>query len=180
MPMGPFVLADEVGLDVGYKVAKVLEDAYGERMKVSDILDRVYHQLNLLGKKAGKGFYIHGVKKREVNEEVKALVFSKRNFDEKEIIDRAMLIMINEAAMCLEEGIVDNAQYLDMAMIMGTGFPPFRGGLLKYADSLGLDSIVISLKALAKNHGLRFEPAKLLLSMAKNNETFYTVAESTK
>ncbi|PHR57314.1 MAG: hypothetical protein COA44_06335 [Arcobacter sp.] len=173
MPIGPFVLADEVGLDVGYKVAKVLEDAYGDRMKVSNILDRVYHQMNLLGKKAGKGFYIHTAKKREVNDAVKALVFSKRAFDEQEIIDRAMLIMINEAAMCLEEGIVDNAQYLDMAMIMGTGFPPFRGGLLRYADSLGLDSVVISLKALEKNHGLRFKPAKLLVSMAKNKETFY-------
>ncbi|HIC42731.1 MAG TPA: hypothetical protein EYO73_00070, partial [Sulfurimonas sp.] len=173
MPMGPFILADEVGLDVGYKVAKVLEDSYGERMKVSDILDRVYHQMNLLGKKGGKGFYIHGSKKPQVNKEVKALVFSKRAFDKQEVIDRSMLIMINEAAMCLEEGIVDNAQHLDMAMIMGTGFPPFRGGLLRYADTIGIDSVVISLKALAKNHGLRFVPAKILVAMAENKETFY-------
>lgn len=173
MPMGPFVLADEVGLDVGYKVAKVLEDAYGERMKVSDILDRVYQQMNLLGKKNGKGFYIHGAKKREVNPAVKNLVFSKRIFDEQEIIDRAILIMVNEAAMCLQEGIVENAQYLDMAMVMGTGFPPFRGGLLRYADSIGIQSIVITLDSLAKNHGVRFEPAKLLRDMAKNKHTFY-------
>jgi 3-hydroxyacyl-CoA dehydrogenase/enoyl-CoA hydratase/3-hydroxybutyryl-CoA epimerase len=173
MPMGPFVLADEVGLDVGYKVAKVLEDAYGERMKVSSILDRVYHQMQLLGKKSGKGFYIHSGKKRVANDAVKALVYSKRNFDEKEIIDRSILIMVNEAAMCLQEGIVENAQYLDMAMIMGTGFPPYRGGLLRYADSLGIESIVITLQSLAKNHGIRFEPAKLLLDMAKNGKTFY-------
>lgn len=173
MPMGPFVLADEVGLDVGYKVAKVLEGAYGERMKVSSILDRVYQQMQLLGKKSGKGFYIHSGKKREVNAEVKALVFSKRQFDEQEIIDRAILIMINEAAMCLQEGVVDNAQYLDMAMVMGTGFPPFRGGLLRYADSLGIHSIVIRLETLAKNYGVRFEPAKLLIDMAKNKKTFY-------
>lgn len=172
MPMGPFTLADEVGLDVGYKVAKVLEEAYGERMKVSSILDRVYQQMQLLGKKSGKGFYIHG-KKREANAEVKKLVYSKRQFDEKEIVDRALLIMINEAAMCLQEGIVDNAQYLDMAMVMGTGFPPFRGGLLRYADAVGIDSIVITLESLAKNHGIRFEPAKLLLDMAKENKTFY-------
>ncbi len=173
MPMGPFVLADEVGLDVGYKVAKVLEDAYGERMSVSPILDRVYQQMQLLGKKSGKGFYIHSGKKREVNGEVKSLVFSKRQFDEQEIIDRAMLIMINEAAMCLQEGIVKNAQYLDMAMIMGTGFPPFRGGLLKYADAMGIEHIVITLQSLAKNYGIRFEPAKLLVDMAKADETFY-------
>jgi len=173
MPMGPFVLADEVGLDVGYKVAKVLEDAYGERMAVSSILDRVYQQMQLLGKKSGKGFYIHRGKKREVNSEVVALVFSKRSFDEQEIIDRATLIMINEAAMCLEEGIVENAQYLDMAMVMGTGFPPFRGGLLRYADSIGITNIVMTLEALSKNHGIRFEPAKLLREMAKQNKTFY-------
>jgi len=172
MPMGPFTLADEVGLDVGYKVAKVLEGAYGERMKVSPILDRVYQQMQLLGKKSGKGFYIHG-KSREVNEEVKRLVFSKRLFDEKEVVDRALLIMVNEAAMCLQEGIVDNAQYLDMAMVMGTGFPPFRGGLLRYADAVGIESIVITLESLAKNHGIRFEPAKLLLDMAKDKRTFY-------
>jgi len=172
MPMGPFILADEVGLDVGYKVAKVLEDAYGERMKVSSILDRVYQQMQLLGKKSGKGFYIHG-KKREANEEVKRLVFSKRLFDEKEVVDRALLIMVNEAAMCLQEGIVDNAQYLDMAMVMGTGFPPFRGGLLRYADAVGIDSVVITLESLAKNHGIRFKPAKLLLDMAKDKRTFY-------
>ena len=117
--------------------------------------------------------YIHDAKKLAANDAVKALVFSKRQFDEKEIIDRAMLIMVNEAAMCLEEGIVDNAQYLDMAMIMGTGFPPFRGGLLKYADSIGIESIVIKLHSLARHHGLRFEPAKLLLDMAKNAKTFY-------
>ena len=172
MPMGPFTLADEVGLDVGYKVAKVLEEAYGERMKVSSILDRVYQHMQLLGKKSGKGFYIHG-KRREANEEVKKLVYSKREFDEKEIIDRALLIMVNEAAMCLEEGIVDNVQYLDMAMVMGTGFPPFRGGLLRYADAVGIDSIVITLASLAKNYGIRFEPAKLLRDMAKDKKTFY-------
>jgi 3-hydroxyacyl-CoA dehydrogenase/enoyl-CoA hydratase/3-hydroxybutyryl-CoA epimerase len=75
--------------------------------------------------------------------------------------------------MCLEEGIVDNAQYLDMAMVMGTGFPPFRGGLLRYADAVGIDSIVITLASLAKNYGIRFEPAKLLRDMAKDKKTFY-------
>jgi 3-hydroxyacyl-CoA dehydrogenase / enoyl-CoA hydratase / 3-hydroxybutyryl-CoA epimerase len=172
MPMGPFTLADEVGLDVGYKVAKVLEEAYGERMKVSSILDRIYQQMQLLGKKSGKGFYIHG-KNCEANEEVKKLVFSKRQFDEQEVVDRALLIMVNEAAMCLEEGIVDNARYLDMAMVMGTGFPPFRGGLLRYADAVGIDRIVITLESLAKSYGIRFKPAKLLLDMAKDKKTFY-------
>lgn len=173
MPMGPFVLADEVGLDIGYKVSTILENAYGERMKVPHIFERIYNQMQLLGKKSGEGFYIHIGNNREANSEVKDLVFSKRSFDDKEIIDREMLIMINEAARCLEEGIVKNAQYLDMAMVMGTGFPPFRGGLLRYADSIGLQSIVISLQSLQTHHGIRFQPADLLLEMAKNEETFY-------
>ena len=173
MPMGPFTLADEVGLDVGYKVAKVLEEAYGERMKVSSILDRVYHQMQLLGKKSGKGFYIHTSGKPKANAEVKNLVYSKRNLEKQEILDRAILIMVNEAAMCLEEKIVENARYLDMAMVMGTGFPPFRGGLLRYADAIGIERIVITLQALSTSYGLRFEPAKLLQEMARDKKTFY-------
>jgi len=173
MPMGPFTLADEVGLDVGYKVSKVLEEAYGERMKISPILDRVYHQMQLLGKKSGKGFYVHASKQKEVNDAVKALVSTTRDFSEKEIIDRTMLIMINEAAMCLEEKVVANAQYLDMAMVMGTGFPPFRGGLLRYADSIGLDNVVNALSALEEQYGIRFSPSKHLVRMAKNAQTFY-------
>ena len=89
------------------------------------------------------------------------------------ILDRAILIMVNEAACCLEEGVVDNARYLDMAMVMGTGFPAFRGGLLRYADAEGLESIVIRLRKLEEEFGERFAPSGLLLSMVKENKTFY-------
>jgi 3-hydroxyacyl-CoA dehydrogenase/enoyl-CoA hydratase/3-hydroxybutyryl-CoA epimerase len=82
--------------------------------------------------------------------------------------------MVNEAARCLEEGVVDNAQYLDMAMVMGTGFPAFRGGLLRYADSEGLESIVTRLRKLEQSHGERFTPAKLLVEMSENGDQFYT------
>ncbi|MDH5464868.1 MAG: 3-hydroxyacyl-CoA dehydrogenase family protein, partial [Thiovulaceae bacterium] len=81
--------------------------------------------------------------------------------------------MVNEAARCLEEGIVANARHLDVAMIMGTGFPPFRGGLLKYADSLGIDNVLASLERLQEHCGERFAPAKLIVSMAKAKKTFY-------
>jgi 3-hydroxyacyl-CoA dehydrogenase/enoyl-CoA hydratase/3-hydroxybutyryl-CoA epimerase len=81
--------------------------------------------------------------------------------------------MINEAAKCLEEGVVKNARYLDMAMIMGTGFPPFRGGLLKYADSIGIKKLVNRMKNLNKVCGKRFEPSSLLLKMQKENKSFY-------
>ncbi|OFW89018.1 MAG: hypothetical protein A2794_02635, partial [Alphaproteobacteria bacterium RIFCSPHIGHO2_01_FULL_40_8] len=135
MPMGPFILADVVGIDVGVKVAYSLQEAYGERMKVSDILDEIYHNhKDLLGKKSGKGFYFHGIKNR-VNSEIGTILSSlhkQKNIHQtyikdSEIIDRCILTMVNEAAKCLEENVVKNARYLDMAMIMGTGFPAFRG-----------------------------------------------------
>ena len=81
--------------------------------------------------------------------------------------------MLNEAARCLEENVVDNVQYLDMAMVMGTGFPAFRGGLLRYADSEGLAYIVARLQLLEKQFGTRFTPARSLVEMAQNNQTFY-------
>jgi 3-hydroxyacyl-CoA dehydrogenase/enoyl-CoA hydratase/3-hydroxybutyryl-CoA epimerase len=172
MPMGPFTLADEVGLDVGFKVSKVLEDAYGKRMEVAPILQKML-DMKLLGKKNKKGFYIHNLKQKSVNKELDSLHYHNREFEKSEIIDRTMLMMVNEAARTLEENIIKDASQLDMAMIMGTGFPPFRGGLLKYADSLGIEKVHLSLLHLQEKYGDRFEPAELIKSMAHNNEKFY-------
>lgn len=173
MPMGPFTLADEVGLDVGYKVGCVLQEAYGDRMQVSRMFDTIYTEKKLLGKKAGKGFYIHSGSKRTVNPEVKALQKKAHSFDKDEIIDRMMLVMVNEASRCLDEGVVKNADYLDMAMVMGTGFPPFRGGLMRYAQNRGINNVVVTLHRLANAYGSRFEPSGLLVRMAENNENFF-------
>ncbi len=172
MPMGPFTLADEVGLDVGYKVSKVLEEAYGERMKVAPILEQVL-DMKLLGKKGKKGFYVYNGKNKQVNQEVIDIQPRSRPYSKPEIIDRAMLIMINEAARVLDEKIVKDASQVDMAMIMGTGFPPFRGGLLKYADSMGIEKVYMSLVHLQEKYGDRFEPARLIVEMAEKNEPFY-------
>jgi len=98
----------------------------------------------------------------------------KAILDDNVIRDRAILIMVNEAARCLEEKVVANARYLDMAMVMGTGFPAFRGGLLRYSDSEGLANIVAKLNLLTEQFGERFTPAKSLVEMAENNQTFYT------
>lgn len=173
MPMGPFRLVDEVGLDVGYKVAKILEEGYGQRMKRAPIFERIYNDLGLLGKKKGAGFYTYVKNVAEINENVASLVSEKRSFSNEEIIDRTILIMVNEASRALQEGVVKNAQYLDMAMVMGTGFPPFRGGLLAYADERGIKGVVARLKDLANAYGVRFEPSDLLLEMAKEEKTFY-------
>lgn len=172
MPMGPFTLADEVGIDIGEKVTTILYEAYGERMKPSGILS-VMTGKEWLGKKTGTGFYTHKGKKASHNEHISELHSANAVLDDTTILDRAILIMVNEAARCLKEGVVDNARYLDMAMVMGTGFPAFRGGLLRYADSEGLESIVTRLRALAKEYGERFEPAALLVEMADSNAKFY-------
>jgi 3-hydroxyacyl-CoA dehydrogenase/enoyl-CoA hydratase/3-hydroxybutyryl-CoA epimerase len=85
-----------------------------------------------------------------------------------------MLIMLNEAARCLEEKIVEKASYLDLALIMGTGFPPFRGGILRYADERGIENVVNTLNRLAEKYGERFKPSQLLLSMTKDHHSFYS------
>ncbi len=181
MPMGPFILADIVGIDVGVKVAHSLFEAYGERMRVADVLDEIYkNHKNLLGKKAGRGFYIHG-KKTVINDQIAVIVNQVREakniyqiyLSDAEIIDRCILTMVNEAAKCLEENVVKNARYLDMAMIMGAGFPAFRGGVLRYADSRGISEVVNRLQELNKKHGARFEVSKLLLTMAESSKKFY-------
>lgn len=180
MPLGPLALADEVGLDVGYKVAKILEDAYGKRMKTAGLFYELNKDGNLLGKKSGKGFYEHSDKAKQANPQVEKLVanfrlnHSQHHFvSQKEALDRLILIMVNEASRCIEEGVVANHKYLDMAMIMGTGFPPFRGGVLRYADSIGIDYVTLSLNNLSHKFGDRFQPSSLLLKMAETNETFY-------
>ena len=172
MPMGPFTLADEVGIDIGDKVSTILHDAHGSRMTPSSVLERMLEK-NWLGKKTGTGFYTHKGKNKSYNSEMTALQYGHKTLEDSTILDRAIFIMVNEAAKCLEEGVVDNAQYLDMAMVMGTGFPAFRGGLLRYADSEGLESIVARLQGLEEQYGERFSPAKSLVSMAENGERFY-------
>lgn len=174
-PMPPFILADEVGIDVLYKVNKVLEEAYGERMKTPDLLQQLYDK-KLLGKKSGKGFYIWKGSHKSFNPEVEALLgdnVGKNNMPDAEIRDRTVLLLINEAARCLEEGVIKRPEYLDMALIMGTGFPPFRGGLLRYADTRGSKEIVSRLQELEKTVGPRYKPCQLLVDMAKSDKKFY-------
>jgi len=178
MPMGPLALVDEVGIDVGYKVAKVLESAYGERMHVGEILGRVVESGELLGRKSGRGFYLYENGNRKPNPAVSDFVTNEsggrdRRLSDKEIVDRAILIMVNEAARCLEEGVVDDPETLDMAMVMGTGFAPFRGGLLKYADACGVDRIKTRLEELTVQFGERFRPVPMIERIAGNGNRFY-------
>lgn len=173
MPMGPFTLADNVGIDVGYKVAKILEKSFGKRMKVSDLLEQTY-QAKFLGKKTGLGFYDYK-NQGKINLKLKDFYKNEaKTYSSEQIIDRLILVMVNEAAKCLEEKIIADHELLDLAMVMGTGFPAFRGGVMKYADNRGIANIVAKLELMAKNICQeRFKPAKLLQDMAKNGKSFY-------
>jgi 3-hydroxyacyl-CoA dehydrogenase/enoyl-CoA hydratase/3-hydroxybutyryl-CoA epimerase len=181
MPMGPMALADEVGLDIGYKVAKVLEGAYGPRMQVPEALGAVAGTSDCLGKKTGSGFYVYRNGRKKPNRRVERLArqarrvdgVSARQLSDEEIVDRAILIMVNEAARCLEEHVVEGPEDLDMAMVMGTGFAPFRGGLLRYADERGIGQIKERLDELATEFGDRFKTAPLIERIAADGGNFH-------
>ncbi|MGE4574739.1 MULTISPECIES: 3-hydroxyacyl-CoA dehydrogenase NAD-binding domain-containing protein [Parachlamydia] len=176
MPMGPFHLSDEVGNDVSCKVSHIFEETYGKRMQVPELIERM-NQKGLFGKKTEKGFYLYDSKKPTVNPEVQKIVEvigqPKEELSSEEMVDRSIFLMINEAARCLTEKIVQKPSDIDMALILGTGFPPFRGGLLRYADSRGIQTVVDRLKEFEQKEGARFSPCELLLEMAKENRNFY-------
>ena len=172
MPMGPFTLIDTVGVDVGESVSKILHNAYGERIQPSPLMKQMVEK-RWLGKKTKKGFYDYAAKEVVPNLELLAFASGSASISQEGVVNRAILIMINEASRCLEENVVDNARYLDMAMVMGTGFPAFRGGLMRYADEIGAAKIVKSLRELQAALGDRFAPSQLLLAMEKNNTNFY-------
>jgi 3-hydroxyacyl-CoA dehydrogenase/enoyl-CoA hydratase/3-hydroxybutyryl-CoA epimerase len=177
MPMGPFILADTVGIDIGYKVAQILKESYGERMPIAPVLSRVYNDLKLLGAKKGKGFYIHNKFSKNVNEEVIQPYNLNRQFTDEQIIQRCIYIMINEASRCLEEGVVKSADVINFAMITGTGFPPYKGGILNYANDIGLKNVLHCLNDLHSRYGKRFKPSNLLVKLVENKKNFKTGEE---
>lgn len=172
MPMGAGELSDEVGTDVAYKVAKTLENAYPDRFKTPALLQKLY-DAHLFGKKIGKGFYLD---KGKPNPEALNIIKSFNGAhpsDEETITKRYLLTMVNEAAHCLQENVVSKAHYADLAMIFGAGFPPFRGGPLAYADTLGIKQVYETLKQYETKYGARFKPARLIEELAKSNTSFY-------
>ncbi len=172
MPMGPFTLADTVGVDIGYKVSIILNEAYGERMPICDLITKMYEK-KLLGNKSGAGFYEYIGKDKNPNQTVISMVQenTKIVYDE-DIIKRCIYIMINEASRCLEEKIVTDASIIDFAMITGTGFPAYRGGLLSYANEIGLENVLKSLQKYEKEFGSRFTPSNLLQKLVQKEKDF--------
>lgn len=175
MPMGPMALLDEVGIDVAAKVAGILKSHFGDRVQQSRVVDVLYGD-HRLGKKGGKGLYNYKAGKRQgPDSDVYKLlgVAAPHPVDPQTAIERMIYAMVNEAAVILDEKIVATPGELDLAMIMGTGFPPFRGGLLRYADHIGVAKIVARLEDLEKQHGKRFAPTAALRRRAASGAKFY-------
>ncbi len=176
LPMGPLRLIDEVGVDIGVEVATTLFEAFGERAQPSNLLQKLADQ-GWLGCKSGRGFYVYsgGAKSGKTdsswNDGVASLLddHGSVQLTSDELINALIDPMIDEAARCLEEGIVEDAESVDLAMVMGTGFPPFRGGLLRYADAVGLPMIVDRIK----QSQLSREPSNLLSELALRGATFH-------
>ncbi len=178
MPMGPLRLLDEIGLDVAYKVQGIMEAAYGERMKAPPILSQLL-TAERWGKKGGHGFYIHEGKKVALDPSVYTLLGvpyrpGYNAVSKEEVQERLILSLVNESVRCLDEGVAgapgeDAAGQIDLATVMGMGFPPFRGGLLHYCRSLGFKELERKLSSLFQRRGERFRPAPGIVERAKEN-----------
>ncbi|RMH17110.1 MAG: hypothetical protein D6701_07940 [Gemmatimonadetes bacterium] len=178
MPMGPLRLMDEVGLDVAHHAGQSLYEALGERLAPAPPLIALA-ETDRLGRKGGVGFYRYekgretGVDDTVYADLAECVPADHRPFDAHEVQTRLVLAMINEAARCLDDGIVGSAGEVDLAMIMGTGFPPFRGGLLRHADTSHVRTILDHLRELESLHGARFEPAPAIVRLAREGRGFY-------
>lgn len=175
-PVGPVTLLDEVGLDVGAKASRVMHQAFGDRLKPSDLLDRLIADQRL-GRKNGKGFYLYPKgQKAGPDETIYDLLGLRPSTpaSNEQVEQRLVYSMLNEAAMAAAEGVVRSARDGDIGAIFGIGYPAFRGGPLSYLDDLGAAHVVQVLQALEQKFGSRFTPAPSLVQMAERGERFHS------
>jgi 3-hydroxyacyl-CoA dehydrogenase/enoyl-CoA hydratase/3-hydroxybutyryl-CoA epimerase/3-hydroxyacyl-CoA dehydrogenase/enoyl-CoA hydratase/3-hydroxybutyryl-CoA epimerase/enoyl-CoA isomerase len=182
MPMGPFTLYDVVGLDVAVHAGRTMAEAFPDRIVPAEIVPKLVEH-GRLGQKVGMGFFDYAPAKGgkpprgSDSPEVAKLIEQCRTGDARkfaadELTDRLFLPMLVEATRVLEDGVVADVRDVDLALILGIGFPPFRGGLFFWADELGAGKIVEKLKQFAPL-GKRYEPTAMLLRLADNNSRFY-------
>jgi len=183
-PMGPAYLMDVVGIDTGHHAAEVMADGFPDRMtKTYKTAGDVMFENERYGQKNGKGFYVYetdkrGKPKKVVSQEAYDLIAPEtakiKEFDKEEIIARMMIPMATELARCLEEGIVGSAPEADMALIYGVGFPPFRGGIFRWIDNMGVDKFVAMCDQY-KDLGKLYEATDAQREMAASGDKYYTL-----
>ena len=182
MPVGPLALLDDVGIDVAVKGGQTMAAAFPARLPLAENFGAV-PEAGRLGRKSGKGFYRYAGKRRLAPDpgayrDLRLRGAGASPLPAEVIVARLLMPMINEAAFCLEDRIVASAGRLDLAMIFGTGFPAFRGGLLRYADELGPDRVANRLEDLQERLGDRFAPSELILRLAREKRKFHDGGES--
>jgi 3-hydroxyacyl-CoA dehydrogenase len=177
MPMGPITLYDVVGLDTAFYAGKVMHEAFPDRTAASPILPALVEK-GRLGQKSGAGFYQYKDKKGKGTPDpaladiIGPHVRQKQKFTDEQITARLFLPMVLEATRILEAKVVRDVRDVDLGLIFGVGFPPYKGGLLFWADTLGAAKIVEMLKPL-ESLGERAKPTPMLLELAKTGKKFY-------
>lgn len=180
MPMGPLRLIDEIGADITVDIADTLAKAYGKRDEAPEIL-RKMQSANMLGRKTKSGFYKYEGKQQVPNESLEQWRTSPSPdgdpaavaaLAEEALANRLIFLMVNEAARCLEEKVVAAPEDADYAMVLGTGFPAYRGGPLRFADHSGLKKLVNEMDRLAQRDE-KFAPCEILKKGARAGTKFY-------
>jgi 3-hydroxyacyl-CoA dehydrogenase/enoyl-CoA hydratase/3-hydroxybutyryl-CoA epimerase len=174
-PVGPIALMVEVGIDVGAKVSKILYHAFGERMAPPASMQKVLED-GRLGRKNKRGFYVYDGKEKRPDETVYDLQprgRERRTFEPRDIQERLVFAFLNEAARCLEDGILRSPRDGDVGAIFGLGFPAFLGGPFRYLDHLGARFATEVLERLSAHHGDRFRPAQILVEHAGRGTSFH-------
>jgi 3-hydroxyacyl-CoA dehydrogenase/enoyl-CoA hydratase/3-hydroxybutyryl-CoA epimerase len=182
LPMGPLRLIDEIGVDITLDIAATLEKTYGKRAAAAEIL-RKMQSAKMLGRKTGGGFYKYEGKQQTPNESINEWRKSQSaNADVdpaaasalagEGLANRLVFLMVNEAARCVEEKVVESPEDADYGMILGTGFAPFRGGPLRFAEHFGLKKLVDEMNGLAQIDD-KFQPCEILKKHADEGTKFY-------
>jgi 3-hydroxyacyl-CoA dehydrogenase len=183
LPMGPLALLDEVGLDIAAKAGVILEKAFADRMRPHPLLQRLVHD-GRLGKKSGRGFYLYDLDERKgpdkrlraelgLDDRRRPAAGEAPLYSEPDVVARCLYPMVNEAARALDDAIVDSPAAGDLALVLGIGWPPFRGGLLQWADEVGPSTIVARLDEWAQGIDPRLAPSKALRERARRPGGFY-------
>ena len=174
MPMGPLRLIDEVGVDIAADVAATLAAKFSDSLRVPELLAKMV-SAGWLGRKSGRGFYLYSGTKTLPHPELNSLCRNRdaAALDRAQLQQRLTLLIVNEAARCVEERISSGPEAVDFAMVMGTGFAPFRGGPLRYAEAFGLRRAVDELDRLRAVEGSRYTRCDLLEQLAAEGRRFY-------
>ncbi len=172
-PVGPLALLDEVGLDIAAHSAEVLQAEMGDRFAAPELFARLLRE-GRTGRKGKGGFYDYsGANKKADRKVYKLIDWKPAPIAEQEIAERCWMQMLNETARAIEDGVIEDPVDIDLAVVFGFGFPPFRGGLLREADRLGAGYVVDRLDSWAEVYGERLRPAELLRRMADRGERFH-------